>query len=413
MKPLNVLMFGWEFPPHNSGGLGVACYGLARALAREGAHITFVLPRKADVSADFMNIVFANEQHVSIRTVTTILSPYLTSEKYSSMRSLFTHDLYGWNLFDEVERYAREGRRIALEGDFDVIHAHDWLSFGAGIAAKEATGKPLVLHVHATAFDHAGGKPGDPAIYAIERESMEKADAVIAISEFTKNTIIHKYGIREEKVHVVHNGIDRDMYPDEDPNLIGALEGFKRFGKKIVLFVGRLTLMKGPDYFISAAKRVIDYYPQAIFVVAGSGDMEHRMISDAACLGIGDKVFFAGFLRDAELMRVYKMADLYVMPSVSEPFGLTPLEALMSGTPVLISKQSGVSEVVTHALKVDFWDIDEMANQIVSVLTHSSLRKTLAENGSADIARLSWQKSAQKCLAIYQTILAKTPIMFS
>ncbi|MDO8492678.1 MAG: glycosyltransferase family 4 protein, partial [bacterium] len=361
-----VLMFGWEFPPHNSGGLGVACLGLTRALAREGFDITFVLPKMVPISSGHVKIKFADISNVRFKSINSPLSPYLTSGKYGKLFGGGS-GLYGPNLISEVKRYALLGGALVLEDEYDVIYAHDWLSFGAGLEAKRISGKPLIVHVHATEFDRCGGASGiNNEVYELERVGMEDADCVIAVSQFTKDTITRYYGIPAEKVIVVHNGVDDATFPYREmkSTRLGAL---KKAGYKIVLFAGRITLQKGPDYFIRAAKRVLEYNPKVIFLVVGSGDMERQVMQEAAYYKIADKVLFTGFLRGDDLAESYDIADLYVMPSVSEPFGITPLESMRVGTPVIISKQSGVSEVVHHALKVDFWDTEEMANKILSV----------------------------------------------
>lgn len=399
-----VLMFGWEFPPHNSGGLGVACLGLTRAMAKEGFEITFVLPRTVPVNPDHVKIKFAGLEKVKFKSVDSSLSPYLTSGKY---KHLFgnTHGLYGPDLISEVKRYALLGARIAEEEEHDVIYAHDWLSFGAGIEAKHTSGKPLIVHVHATEFDRCGGANGvNSEVYAIEKAGMEEADAIIAVSQFTKDIIVQHYGIPESKVIVVHNGIDETTFPYE-PRGEGRFHKIKKAGYKIVLFVGRITLQKGPDYFVRAAKRVLEYNPKVIFVMSGSGDMLKQVMQQAAYLGIGDKILFPGFLRDNDLAEMYSAADLYVMPSVSEPFGITPLEAMKMGTPIIISKQSGVSEAVKNALKVDFWDTEEMANKILAVIGYPELKKTLSSNGKSEVHHISWDRAADKLKNIIHKIL--------
>ena len=362
---MRVLMLGWEFPPHNSGGLGVACEGLAQALSKS-IDVTFVLPKKLDLSYDTLKILFANIPNIKIRNVDTALTPYVTSASYAKYRARFGSLMYGGDLFEEVLRYADAVARIAADEVFDVIHAHDWLSFLAGVEAKRVSGKPLVLHVHASGFELAGGNDVDSRVYSIEKEAMEIADTIITVSGLTKNIVVDRYGIAPTKVHVVHNGIDASKYEEGTGNISHLL--IKRSGQKMVLYVGRLSMHKGPDYFLEAAQKVLKYYKDVFFVIAGSGDMEWQLIRQATQMGIADKVFFAGFARGDELNTLYRSADLFILPSVSEPFGLTPLESLMNGTPVLISKQSGVSEVLRHALKVDFWDTDEMANKIISVL---------------------------------------------
>lgn len=396
-------MFGWEFPPHNSGGLGVACYGLTKSLSRANISVTFVLPKKlGGLEHDFLKIVFANIRNIKLRTVTSIIHPYITAELYDEyLLKTPESELYGLNLFDEVRRYGLQAKLIAMEEEYDVIHAHDWLSFRAGIEAKRVSGKPLIVHVHATEFDRTAGNPNQ-YIYEEERRGLHAADCIIAVSQHTKNVIVQHYGISPEKVMVVHNGIDHEEHRHYLPE---ALSNIRTQGKKIVLFVGRITIQKGPDYFIKVAKRVLEYDPNVLFVISGSGDMEHQIIRLASDMGLGDKIVFAGFVRGDELLKLYRAADLYVMPSVSEPFGLTALEALANGTPILVSKQSGVSEVLTHVLKSDFWDIDDMADKIVNVVQSPGLQSTLGELGATDVEQVTWESAAGKCTQIYKDIL--------
>ena len=309
--------------------------------------------------------------------------------------------VYGGNLIDEVRRYGAYAGELAKRRSFDIIHAHDWLSFPAGLAAKRVSGKPLVVHVHATEFDRTGGTGVNQEVYKIEREGMHLADAIVAVSQWTKNLIVKHYGVAPEKVTVVHNGIDAGDYRPL-PDRLAAL---KRAGEKIVLFVGRITLQKGPDYFIRAARRVLELEPKTYFIVAGSGDMEGQTLREAAALGIADRVIFTGFVRGQELDALYQSADLYVLPSVSEPFGITPLESLVNGTPVIVSYQSGVAEVLRHALKVDFWDTEELANQIIAVLRHPALYQTLKQYGGEEVKKVTWTAAAAKCLDLYHRLL--------
>ena len=390
-------MFGWEFPPHNSGGLGTACFGLTRALALRNIEVVFVLPKKVDVKSSHAKMVFSDNEKVVFREITSPLVPYVTGEEYSNHSS----DIYGSTLMAEVRRYAKRARSIALQETFDIIHAHDWLSFLAGVEAKKVSGKPLILHMHATEFDRTGGQGSNKEIYHIEKESLAQADGIIAVSNFTKQKIVDEYGIDPHKIEVVHNGIDECDYQ----NIPERLLELKRDGQKIVLFAGRITIQKGPEYFIRAAKRVLEHKPNTLFLVTGSGDMERQMIFEAAHLGISNRIIFTGFLRGEELLSVYRAADLFVMPSVSEPFGLTPLEAIIAGTPVLISKQSGVSEVLAHALKVDFWDIDDMANKILGVISHRSLREMLWGNSRKEVQEITWDVASKKCIDYYTKIL--------
>lgn len=279
---------------------------------------------------------------------------------------------------------------------------NDWLTIPAAILAKKMTGKPLVLHIHATEFDRSGDNGANSRVYDIEKRGMDAADIIIAVSNFTKNKIIKYYGIDPGKIRVVHNAAEDVSQALGDTSILEDIYRLKSIGKKIVLYLGRITLQKGPDYFIRAAEIVLRYNPDVIFIVAGSGDMEHKMIELAAELGISGNMIFTGFLREEKISKVYRAADLYVMPSVSEPFGITTLEAMKYNTPVLVSKQSGVSEVITHALKVDFWDIQEMANKMLAVLEHQALSEALKENGWHDLDKISWKNSAQAVVNAYR-----------
>jgi len=394
-------MFGWEFPPHNSGGLGVACQGLARALSKN-VELTFVLPRKLKISEKGFKLLFADVPDAKLIGLDSLLVPYVTSEKYSFLRGIDPNGNYGATLFEEVRRYAILSQKVAGSENFDVIHAHDWLSFGAGIEAKKVSGKPLVVHVHATEVDRTAGNP-NRFIYQREREGVLAADKVLSVSQFTKDVLVKHYGVSERKVEVVHNGIDKDRYfTNESPNL--GVSRLKELGYKIVLYYGRITIMKGVDHLINAANLVLKYNPKTLFVIVGSGDMEGQIMSQSASMGISKNVLFPGFLRGRELSSMIKAADLFVMPSISEPFGLTSLESLIHGTPVLMSKQSGVSEVLKNTLKADFWDVDDMADKILSVINHSSLKKELTSNGKREVYLCTWDKAAEKCLSVYNNL---------
>lgn len=398
-----VLMFGWEFPPHHSGGLGVACYGLTRALSEIGMDVTFVMPKKLEVGAPWAKFVFADLPTVKMHAVHSEILPYVTSP---AMRAWYEQGArpYGWDLMSDVLNYTAAAAEIAREEEFDVIYAHDWLSFGAGVAAKEATGKPLVVHVHATEFDRSGGKSGvNPDVFAIEKEGMEKADAVIAVSDFTRQLVAREYDIPKEKIRVVHNGIDEATLP-KGSGMLPRLRQLKRTGKKLVLFLGRVTLQKGPDYFVRVARRVLERNPNVLFIMSGSGDMETKMMNLTAELGISDKVLFTGHVGGVERHEMYAAADLFVMPSISEPFGITTLEAMKLGVPVLVSKQSGIAEAVSHALKVDFWDIDEMANKILTLIEHPALGQTLIENAVREADQLTWAEAAKKVDSVLQEV---------
>lgn len=424
-------MFGWEFPPHISGGLGTACYGITRGLATiPDLKVLFVVPKafgdedksKVEdiIGANTVSIV--NKQirysHQSKQLdyieVNSKLVPYVDPEEYYKLRTLNVGDGfkyfqtdengkfhfaggYGANLMNEIRNYAIIGNIIAQENSFDVIHAHDWLTYPAGIAAKEATGKPLVVHVHATDFDRSGGRV-NPVVYDIEKRGMEAADKVITVSNLTRNTVIEKYGIPAEKVVTVYNAVDPIR---SDYNNYAR----KGVNEKIVTFLGRLTMQKGPEYFIEAASKVLQKMDNVRFVMAGNGDMMEKMIRRAASLKIMDHFSFTGFLRGQDVYSMLRMSDLYVMPSVSEPFGISPLEAMQSNVPVLISYQSGVAEILTYAIKTDFWDVDAMADAMYGVLNYPSLGKMFAKYGMEEVNSLKWENSAKQIKRVYDSVV--------
>jgi glycosyltransferase involved in cell wall biosynthesis len=402
---MKVLMFGWEFPPFNSGGLGTACYGLTKGLHKHDVQVTFVLP-KADPSlkAEFVKIVPSEFVHLGkVIKIKSLVTGYMDSKeyeneyskKYKMYKGSKKDFIYGKDLFEEVNRYAKSAGDIARFEEHDIIHAHDWMTYLAGIEARKASKKPLVVHVHATEFDRTGDHPNQ-YIYDIERKGLHEADKIIAVSQFTKNKVIQHYRIHPDKIEVVHNAVEHSKHEFND-------DQFKIKDKdKVVLFLGRVTIQKGPDYFVYAAKKALEVDPNIKFIIAGDGDMAPFIIEKAAQMGIADKVLFTGFLRGPDIDKAYQMADLYVMPSVSEPFGITPLEAMKNKTPVLISRQSGVSEVISHCLKVDFWDVNELANKIVSVLRYDELKDSLAENGSTEVKKFNWDIPAERCLDIYK-----------
>jgi glycogen synthase len=425
---MRVFMLGWEFPPYISGGLGTACYGLTKALDQMGVQITFVLPTVVQTQfASHVKLISPAMQkeaeasirvkqlkNVKFRTLTSPLQPYQTASNYQkkiedSLAQIhmargktdqFIGKLdYSGDMYAEVQRYAELAIRLAANEEFDVIHAHDWMTYPAGAAVARATGKPLVIHVHSTEFDRSG-EHVNQMIYDIERMGMHVADKIIAVSYLTRSIIISRYGISGDKVEVVYNGVERNG----NNNISFGNASINR-DEKIVLFLGRITMQKGPDYFLRAAKKVLEKMDNVKFVMAGSGDMMNRSIEMAAGLGIGSKVLFTGFLRGDDVGKIFKMADLYVMPSVSEPFGIAPLEALDNDVPIIISKQSGVSEVIQHALKVDFWDVDEIANKIVAVLKYPPLGITLRSHGNYEVRKLRWSDSAARCAKIYEETL--------
>lgn len=394
-------MFGWEFPPYSSGGLGTACHGLTKGLSNQKVDVTFVMPKaEGELGKTHVKLMVAGVDKVNIKEVPSLLVPYTTSQSYSQRywqynKSKTNSTIYSKNLYDEVMRYAQIGGEIAKKEHHDIIHCHDWMTYPAGISAKKSSGKPFVIHVHATEFDRTGDNP-NPYIFEIEKKGMEEADHIMAVSQFTKDKIIRHYCIEPKKITVVHNAVEFNE------NRFDKIKEKISKDDKIVLFLGRITIQKGPDWFLKAAKKVIEIRPNIKFLVAGSGDMEGYMIEEAAKLGIADKVLFTGFLQGKDVDRVYAMADLYVMPSISEPFGITPLEAMRNNTPVLISKQSGVSEVINHALKVDFWNTEEMANKIIGILDYKEAHKCLQEEGLREVMKFDWNVPACKCIEVYK-----------
>ncbi|MFO8073069.1 MAG: glycosyltransferase family 4 protein [Polyangia bacterium] len=438
---MRVLMYGWEFPPHISGGLGVACYELTRALVEQGHRVTFVLPRlksSGDDGNGHVELVGIAQflqglegetelekpgrdflQNVDVAAVDSPLRPYLRDLEYREVVELlertaggrrgrgrpngldlvFSGD-YGDGLIEEALRYARVAGEVARRVPHDVIHAHDWLTMLAGIEARRVGGRPLVVQAHALEFDRSG-RNVNRAVYDIERAGMHCADKVIAVSHLTKRTIVERYGVPEDKVEVVHNAVSKRPRP--------AKAGDRaRRRDKVVLFLGRITFQKGPDYFVEAAARLLEHRDDVRFVMAGSGDMAPRMIERVAELRIGRRFHFTGFLTGVDVERMYLESDVYVMPSVSEPFGISPLEAMAHSVPVIISKQSGVSEILRHALKVDFWDVDELANKIGALLDHTPLRDELSRRGSRELESIQWSKAARRLSDIYGRLSAGT-----
>ncbi len=383
----------------------MACEGLSKALSASGVDLTFVLPLKVPLSVPWCKFVFANETEevMDDAQMKSLFSGY-QSHSYSSgeARKYGLPAFISGSLMQRVKAYALKAPSIARKNKHSVIHAHDWLTYPAGIAAKEASGKPLVVHVHATQFDQSAGDNVNREVYEIERAGMHAADMVVTVSGRTRNRVIEKYGVPPEKVKVVHNGVEFQKSGDASPAII---ERIKRAGGNIVLFAGRITVQKGPDYFVSMAKKVLAYEPNTFFIVSGSGDMEGQMIREVSRLGIANHFIFCGFLRGKELAAVYRDADMYVMPSVSEPFGLLPLECMISDTPVLISKESGVSEVVSCALKSHFWDIDDMTDKVVSVLRHKKLKNHLEVNGREEVKTIHWHKAAKSLIDLYGSLV--------
>lgn len=397
---MRILMLGWELPPHNSGGLGVACYQLCKALSKRGADIEFMLPYKAEHGIDFMTVTAAHPQGVE-----EILKSGIA---YDSYKYIFrdghaeTHDIYS-----QVHMYEAAVAQLVQHRSFDIVHAHDWLTFRAALRAKQTMQCPIVLHVHSVERDRAGGGPGNPLCREVEGISFMLADRIVAVSQHTKNMIIEDYDIPEDKIEVVHNSIDQDMFaPLDGDNTYKYLTAMRAHGYRVVVAVSRLTVQKGLPNLLHAAKEVIMRQPKTLFVIVGSGEQYFELLSLGADLGIAKNVLFTGFQRGKPWRDAYAAADLFVMPSISEPFGLTALEAIGYGTPSLITRQSGVAEVLRNALKVDFWDINEMANKITAVVQNDSLRDNLHQNSYHEFSRLSWSDAADKLLHIYDDHLA-------
>ena len=427
---MRVLMFGWEFPPNISGGLGTACYGLTKGLTSfDDIDVTFVVPkvfggedkRNIDlIGAGDVPIINRNismkefDKSIEYFEVNSKLVPYVDPEDYKNQtefsvegtKALIETDVqgrvkftgkYGPDLLSEIARYALVANVIAQDNQFDVIHAHDWLAYPAGIAAKQASGKPLVIHVHATDFERSGGTV-NPNVYAIEKRGMDAADKIITVSNLTRKIVIEKYGISPEKVITVYNAVE----PYREENKAPIIRGFD---EKIVTFLGRITMQKGPEYFVEAASRVLQRMDNVRFVMAGSGDTMNKMIRRAAQLKIANKFHFTGFLKGDDVYRMLKMSDIYIMPSVSEPFGISPLEAMQAGVPVIISHQSGVAEILSNAIKINFWDVEGMADAIHGILSYPAMSKMLARYGKKESCNLNWKDAAYKVKQVYRSAL--------
>ncbi|MDO5104997.1 glycosyltransferase family 4 protein [Capnocytophaga sp.] len=426
---IKVLMFGWEFPPHISGGLGTACYGIAKGLAKHDVNVLFVMPKAGgDEDSSVADIINASDvemlqnmenieefwKNINFMEIGSNLVPYLDPETFAREREAYLKTgenkekisfknkfqfsgKYGANLMEEVYRYALVAGTVAKNHDFDVIHAHDWLTYSAGIVAKKLSGKPLVVHVHATEYDRGGEHNRNTLVYDIEKRGMEAADIVVTVSNWTRNIVVEKYGIDAEKVITVHNAVDFSAETSEKEE-----RGIK---DKIVTFLGRITLQKGPEYFVEAAAKVLKKVPNVRFVMAGSGEKMNPLVRRVAQLGIGTRFHFTGFLRGGEVQRMFRYSDVYVMPSVSEPFGISPLEAMRSGVPTIISKQSGVAEVLDHAIKVDYWDIDALADAIYGIISYPTLADYMSREGYDEVNQLKWENASLKLKTIYEMVV--------
>lgn len=403
---MKILMLGWELPPHNSGGLGVACYQLCKALANKGADIEFVVPYTASHNLSFMKVTAAHPQGVH-EVLQAGIGAY--DSKYYILPD-GTRKEYG--IFAQQEMYGNAITDLIHDRgqEFDVIHAHDWLTFRAALRAKQHTNLPLIVHLHSIERDRAGGNAGNPLVREIEYEAMLMADHIVAVSQHTKNMIVEDYDIPANKIEVVHNSIDPELMESlQSDSSYPYLVALREQGYRIVVSLGRLTVQKNLVNMLYAAKEVIQRAPKTIFLIVGSGDQYFELISLAAELGISKNVIFTGFQRGKRQRDAYAVGDLFVMPSISEPFGLTALEAIGYGTPVLMSKQSGVAEVIRNSLTVNFWEVREMANKIAAVVQNDSLRDELHKNALQEYQKLDWTQSADKLLGVYTHKIKRIP----
>ncbi|MBP7954606.1 MAG: glycosyltransferase [Parabacteroides sp.] len=420
---MKALMFGWEFPPHILGGLGTASYGLTRGMALQpDMDITFVIPKPwGDEDQSFLKIVGACNtpivwRDVDYNYVKNRLGEKMSPEEYYKLRDTIYADFsyrgvndlgciefsgrYPDNLLEEINNYSIVAGVIARAESFDVIHAHDWLTYPAGIHAKQISGKPMVIHVHATDYDRSRGNV-NPEVYAIEKNGMDFADHIITVSNLTRNTVIEKYHQDPSKVTTVHNAVE-PLSQD-----IVSIQDKRGVKDKVVTFLGRITMQKGPEYFVEAAAKVLEKADNVRFVMAGSGDMMDQMIRLAASRNISDRFHFTGFMKGKQVYEVLKSSDVYVMPSVSEPFGISPLEAMQCGVPSIISKQSGCAEILDYAVKVDYWDIEAMADAIYGIITYPAMYQFLKEEGKREVDNIKWEYAGQKVRRIYDQVMNK------
>jgi glycogen synthase len=395
---MKVLMLGWELPPHHVGGMGVACYQMCQELSYSGVEIEFILPFSANFDINFMKVTPAHNQSVEEFAIAGGVydSKWFKKSKNSKL------EIGPLDLRRQHDRYAHNVAKLAETKEFDIIHAHDWLTFKAGMMAKHVTGKPLIVHVHATQYDQSGGGHGNPEAKEIEYQAFVMADQIFAVSQYTKNIIIQEYGIPESKIHVVHNSMEVGGDIDESYNLHHYLETMKHNGYKVVTNIGRMTIQKGLTHLLEAARRVIEKDPKVLFLIAGGGEQQEELIRLAAHYKISRNVVFESWVSGKKLRDSYRIADMFIMPSVSEPFGLTALEAIGFGTPVIVSKQSGVGEVLQNCFKVDFWDTDQMADMILALAENDSLAHTMWLNSYHEYKAQSWAKSARKMTDRYQ-----------
>lgn len=396
MKQKTVLTFGWEFPPFHHGGLGIACHGIVEGLLKNGYKVIMVLPGQIDSFDKNLEVISLNQDMLEVKRLNLLLKPYQTAQEYIENKA----ELHGETLFDEVFRYALMSKKLIKNKKFDIIHAHDWMTFRAAAEVKKATNKPFVAHVHSTELDRANEKHINRQIFELEKFGMKAADKIIAVSQYTKNKIVDFYDIPSKKIEVVYNAapIWAAAKLEEQKPILGK--------DKLVLFVGRLTFQKGPEYFIEAAKRILEFRKDVSFVIVGCGDLQTKLVDLVAEYGLLNKILFTGLLRGQKLRQIYERADLFIMPSVSEPFGLTALEAIQHNTPVIISKQSGASEVLKHALKVDYWDVESMAAHIQAVLDSPNSSMEEVKKMAEDLNLLSWKESSLACIRLYESLFA-------
>lgn len=432
---LRILMFGWEFPPFFAGGVGMVCYELTKQLASDGIELEYVMPFCPDtVNPAFMKLHNAQKaigdvdfplNSVSVTKVRSLLTAYQTVEEYESTLKMITIlkkrnggktssgtdntlKLYGENLLEEVELFALRVREMALRGDFDssdVIHAHDWTTILASIAVKEVTGKPLIVHVHITEFNKTGNNTANPDIYDVEKRGFMTADKVVAVSGLIKTTLMEKYSVPEDKIEIVHNG-GIEMAKVQPPDRKWLMGKNADPDTQVILYAGRVTGMKGPERFVEMASQVLKYRPNTLFVMAGSGDKLNACIDRTQELGIREKFHFFGFYKKSDAEKLYELADVFVLPSQLEPFGVTPLEAMCKETPVVITRQSGVAEVLDHCLINDFWDVQKMASNVVSLLTYPALHGMLKNNGADQARAMTWEKPANICRVLYKNLMS-------
>ena len=426
---MRVLMYGWEFPPQITGGLGTACYGITKSLAKHNVDVLFVVPKAfGNEDKRFATLQDAGEipvkylrsnagvfwEKVLYKEISAKLIPYTTPGEYSKkveesvLKSssgknpgepgfLPFSGNYGNDLWNEIERFSMLTAVLAKNEKYDIIHAHDWMTFPAAMEAKKISRKPLVVHIHATEFDRSG-RSVNKDIFNIEKTGMDKADKIITVSNFTKNILVNRYFINPGKIETIHNGVEKSSQPE-----LHALKSIH--DERIVTFLGRITYQKGPEYFIEAAYKILKKKSNVRFVMAGSGDLKNSIVKHVENLGISARVSFPGFLNGDEIKKLFARTDVFVMPSVSEPFGISPLEALRSGVPVIISKQSGVSEVIKHAIKVDHWDTDTLSDAIYGVLNYRTLSNLLKVKGNNDLNGLEWEKTGKHILDVYKSLV--------